>query len=79
VFANSAAHFDALRTHLDHGAVMLVVRVLHKPAAGKWRGFYHYEDSELTPAGRKSERVPKDFAFVVEEIYDAAPALRAVS
>jgi DNA-binding Xre family transcriptional regulator len=72
VFAASGAHFDALRGYLDRGAVSLVVRVVYKPAHGKWRGFFFYEDADGISGGKSATRIPKEFAFVVEEIYPAA-------
>jgi hypothetical protein len=71
VFAASGEHFEALNAQLDRGLVTIIVRVLHKPPKGKFRGFFFYEDREEGDSRKPTPRVPKDFAFVVEEIHPA--------
>jgi len=66
VFAVTAADADRLDDALDGSSISLLVRLVHAPPDGDWKGFIWFEKSPK----------PREFAFVVERFLTDGEVLK---
>jgi DNA-binding XRE family transcriptional regulator len=66
VFAVTGADADRLDQALDGPAISLLVRLVHAPSEGDWKGFVWFEKSPK----------PREFAFVMERLLQSGEVLK---